>query len=243
MSTPTPHPDPFAASLAAIAARALELVEDGTTVGLGSGRAASAFITALGARVREGLKVNAVPSSDASAELARRFGIPLVTIEENVELALTVDGADEVAPNLDVVKGRGGAMVRERIVAAASRRQVILVGPDKLVGRLGERGTVPVEIVPMAEGLALRRLKALGLRPFLRQDAATTRPTITDNGNRILDCHLAQPLGDGEAAREMEAAIRAIAGVVDTGLFLGTVERVLVGHLDGSIDVLLREGA
>ncbi|HEY4186828.1 MAG TPA: ribose-5-phosphate isomerase RpiA [Polyangia bacterium] len=228
------------AGLAAIAARALELVEDGTTVGLGSGRAASAFITALGARVRDGLKINAVPTSDASAELARRLGIPLVGIEEDVELALTVDGADEVAPNLDIVKGRGGALVRERIVAAASRRQVILIGPDKLVAHLGERGTVPVEFVPMAEGLVLRRLKGLTMRPALRQDATTARPFVTDNGNRIFDCQLARPLGDGGAARAMEAAIRAIVGVVDTGLFLGTAERVLVGHLDGRVDVLTR---
>jgi ribose 5-phosphate isomerase A len=241
MTSPAPSPDPNA-GLVAIAARALELVGDGVTVGLGTGRAASAFIAALGARVRAGLRVTAVPSSEASAEQARRLGIPLVAIEESIELALTVDGADEVAPNLDIVKGRGGALVRERIVAAASGRQVILVGPDKLVRHLGERGPVPVEIVPMAQGFVLRRLKALGLRPVLRPDSTGQRPFITDNGNRILDCLVASPLEDGPAARELETAIRAVAGVVDTGLFLGTAERVLVGHPDGSFEVLMRKG-
>jgi len=238
--TPPASSSPDAAALQAIAARAVALVEDGVTVGLGSGRAASAFIEALGARVQAGLRVRGVPTSEASAALARRLGIPLTGIEEDVELALTVDGADEVAPNLDVVKGRGGALVRERIVAAASRRQVILVGPDKLVTRLGERGTVPVEYVPMAEGLVLRRLKALGLRPELRRDAAGAAPFVSDNGNRIFDCHLAAPLADGHAARALEADLHAIAGVIDTGLFLGTVERVLVGHRDGKVDELTR---
>jgi len=228
-------------ALQAIAARAVELVDDGVTVGLGSGRAARAFIEALGARVHAGLRVSGVATSEGTAGLARQLGIPLVTITEDLELALTVDGADEVAPNLDVIKGRGGALVRERIVAAASRRQVILVGPDKLVTRLGERGAVPVEYVPMAEGLVTRRLKALGLRPDLRQgpDGA---PFVSDNGNRIFDCHLDAPLGDGHAARALEADLRAIAGVVDTGLFLGTAERVLVGHRDGKVDELTRGG-
>ena len=230
-----------AAALRAIAARAVALVEDGATVGLGSGRAASAFIEALGARVQAGLRASGVATSEGTAALARRLGIPLVAITEEVELSLTVDGADEVAPNLDVVKGRGGALVRERIVAAASRRQIILVGPDKLVARLGERGPVPVEYVPMGEGLVLRRLKALGLKPELRQGAGGA-PFISDNGNRIFDCHLPAPLPDGQAARALEADLHAIAGVVGTGLFLGTAERVLVGHDDGKVEELTRGG-
>lgn len=238
----TTRADPGAAALQAIAARAVALVEEGATVGLGSGRAASAFIEALGQRVRGGLRVSGVATSEGTAALARRLGIPLVTITEDVELALTVDGADEVAPNLDVVKGRGGALVRERIVAAASRRQIILVGPDKLVAHLGERGPVPVEYVPMGEGFVLRRLKALGLRPELRQGAGAA-PFISDNGNRIFDCHLPAPLSDGQAARALEADLHAIAGVVGTGLFLGTAERVLVGHSDGKVDELTRGGS
>ena len=237
----TPAADSGAPALQAIAARAVALVEEGDTVGLGSGRAASAFIEALGERVRGGLRISGVATSEGTAALARRLGIPLVAITEDVELALTVDGADEVAPNLDVVKGRGGALVRERIVAAASREQIILVGPDKLVTHLGERGPVPVEYVPMGEGLVLRRLKALGLRPELRPGAAGA-PFISDNGNRIFDCHLPAPLPDGHAARALEAQLHAIAGVVGTGLFLGTAARVLVGHRDGKVDELTRGG-
>ena len=125
----------------AAAMRALDLVGDGHRVGLGSGRAAAAFIAALGERVRAGLAVVGVATSGATARQARELGIPLAELDE-AELDLTVDGADEVAPNLDLVKGRGGALVRERIVAAASKRQVIIVGSEKIVGRLGERGAL-----------------------------------------------------------------------------------------------------
>jgi len=229
-------------ALRAVAARALDLVEDGARVGLGSGHAAAAFIAQLGERVRQGLRVAGVPTSDASARQARDLGIPLIDLGEDVELELTVDGADEVAPNLDLVKGRGGALVRERIVASASRRQVILVGHEKLVRALGERGRVPLEVIPLARGPATRRLGALGLRPAVRADRDGARPLLTENGNLTLDCALAEPLRDARAARELEAALLAIPGVVDTGLFLGTAERVLVGYPDGRVDVLRPEG-
>ena len=229
-------------ALRAVAARALDLVADGARVGLGSGHAAAAFIAQLGERVRQGLRVAGVPTSDASARQARDLGIPLIDLGEDVELELTVDGADEVAPNLDLVKGRGGALVRERIVASASRRQVILVGHEKLVRALGERGRVPLEVIPLARGPATRRLGALGLRPAVRADRDGARPLLTENGNLTLDCALAEPLRDARAARELEAALLAIPGVVDTGLFLGTAERVLVGYPDGRVDVLRPEG-
>jgi ribose 5-phosphate isomerase A len=221
----------------AVAARALDLVGDGATVGLGSGRAAAAFVARLAARVREGLRVAGVPTSEATARQARELGIPLIDLGEDVELDLTIDGADEVAPNLDLVKGWGGALVRERIVAAASRRQVILVGHDKLVRALGEHGRIPVEVIPFARGPAMRRLKSLGLAPTLRTTEGA-RAVITDNGNLLLDCAPGAPLPDGPAARALAATLRAIPGVVDTGLFLGTAERVLVGYPDGRVDVL-----
>src|SRR5262245_33816144 len=224
----------------AVAAQALALVTDGTRVGLGSGRAAAAFITALGERVRHGLRVAGVPTSDASARQARALGIPLVDLGEDVELDLTVDGADEVAPGLDLVKGWGGALVRERIVAAASRRQVILVGQEKLVHTLGERGRIPVEVIPLAVGLVTRRLRALGLVPTMRHANGGPLPAVTDNGNLTLDCAPREPLADGHVARRLEAAVLDIPGVVDTGLFLGTAERVLVGHPDGRVEVLVR---
>ena len=225
----------------AVAQQALALIQDGARIGLGSGRAAAAFIAGLGTRVKQGLRVSGVPTSDTSARQARDLGIPLIELDETVELDLTVDGADEVAPNLDLIKGWGGAMVRERIVAAASKRQVILVGQEKLVKALGQRGRIPVEVIPLARGPVTRALKALGLLPTLRIDAAGPQPTLTDNGNLIIDCAPRSPLRDSGAARGLEASLLAIPGVVDTGLFLGTAERVLVGHPDGRVETLLRK--
>ena len=224
----------------AVAERALELIFDGAKVGLGSGRASEAFIAKLGARVRQGLRVVGVPTSEASAAQARALGIPLVEIDEELELDLTVDGADEVAPNLDLVKGWGGALVRERIVAAASNRQVILVGPQKLVPTLGARGRIPVEVIPLARGLVTRHMLALGVTPTVRLAADGAEQFITDNGNLTLDCRLATPLYGGDAARALEARLLEIPGVVDTGLFLGTAERVLIGRGEGQVEVLIR---
>jgi ribose 5-phosphate isomerase A len=221
-----------------LAAHALALLPatDGgeLRIGLGSGRAASAFVHALGARVRAGLRARAVPTSAATAALARAEAIPLAELDET-PLELTVDGADEVDPALDLIKGYGGALVRERIVAAASHRQVILVTPEKLVDRLGARGRLPVEVVPFGRPLCQRRLRALGCPPRLRE--ADGRPFVTDNGNAILDCAIG-PLEDPAA---LERAIRAIPGVVDTGLFLGTAHTVLVAEA-GQVRTLRRPG-
>jgi ribose 5-phosphate isomerase A len=220
---PKPPVDPQA--LEALAERALELVPTGepggALLGLGSGRAASAFVRALGLRVRRGLAVRGVPTSRATAALAQEVGVPLVDLGPR-PLDLTVDGADEVDPALDLIKGYGGALVRERIVAGASRRQVILVTADKLVPRLGSRGGLPVEIVPFARPLCERRLEALGCRPEIRGGDGT--PFVSDNGNWILDCRI-EPVSDPET---LDREIRRIPGVVDTGFFLGTADLVLV---------------
>jgi ribose 5-phosphate isomerase A len=226
----------------AVALAALELVGDGARVGLGSGRTAAAFIVELGARVQQGLHASGVPASGSAARLAHEVGIPLIDLGEDVELDLTVDGADEVAPNLDLIKGMGGALVRERILASSSRRQVIMVASTKLVRALGERHPIPVEVIPFAVGPVTRELKALGLAPVVRMDAARTASLISENGNLTLDCAVAAPLADGAAARSLEAAVRSIAGVVDTGLFLGTAERVLVGYPDDHVETMLRGG-
>lgn len=230
------HPPDLA--LLAIATDALDLVPEGSTIGLGTGRAASVFIAALGARVREGFKITGVPTSEASERQARALGIEIDVLREGRPLEMIIDGADEVAPNLDLIKGRGGAVVRERIVAAASRRQVILVGSDKLVTALGEREPVPVEIIPMSMGLVLGRLKPMGLTPTLRRASPDGPPTMTQNGNLTLDCALSVPLATRQEARRIESAILEIPGVVDTGLFLGTAERVLVGYPDGKVRIL-----
>jgi ribose 5-phosphate isomerase A len=227
----------------AVAARALELIGDGARVGLGSGRTASAFIRLLGARVRAGLRATGVPTSGTVAAIALEVGIPLVELSETEMLDITVDGADEVAPNLDLIKGHGGALLRERIVAAASKRQVILVSAEKLVKQLGERFALPVEVIPFAEGPVLRAIRHAGLDPHARMDADGEVSLVNENGNLTLDCALPAPLADARAARALESLLRAIPGVVDTGLFLGTAERVLVGHADGRVDTLVREGA
>jgi len=219
-----------------VAAAALDLVVDGMHIGLGTGHAALAFVSRLADRVRGGLRVVGVPTSDATAAQARSLGIPLGALDDDEELALTVDGADEVAPSLDLLKGFGGALVRERIVAAASHRQVILVAHDKLVDRLGMRGRIPIEVVPFACRPVLRRIRALGLEPVVRLDGG--RPVLSDNGNLTIDCGLAAPLAGSEAAHQLQSELRSIPGVVDTGLFLGTAERVLVGYPDGRVAVL-----
>ena len=209
-----------------LASRALQHVRDGALIGLGSGRAASTFIRALGARVRQGLRVRGVPTSEATARLAREVGVPLGALDDGI-LDLTVDGADEVDPRLDLIKGYGGALVRERIVAAASRRLLVVVGDEKLVPVLGSRGRLPVEVIPFACPLAQRELADLGTRPALRLTEG--KPFVTDNGNWIVDCAV-RPI---EAPAAFARDLRAVPGVVDVGLFLGVADLVLVAENTG----------
>ena len=169
---------------AALGREALAEVKPGAVVGLGTGQAATAFIHALGQAVKSGLRVTGVPTSEASATLARTLGIPLIA--EPTTLDVAVDGADEVDPQLDLVKGYGGALVREKIVAAAARRFIVLVGPEKLVPTLGGRGRLPVEVVPFAAPFCQRRFTEMGYPPLVRTSGAA--PVVTDNGNLILDC-------------------------------------------------------
>jgi ribose 5-phosphate isomerase A len=219
-----PRPLDFDPRLEILATRALELTREATVIGLGSGRAAWAFVRALGRGVRAGRAVRAVPASEETARLAREVGIPLTTLEEMIDV--TVDGADEVDPQLELIKGYGGALVRERILAGAARRQLILVGADKLVPVLGTRGRLPVEVIPFAIPFVRRRLRELGCEPELR--TAETKPVVSDNGNLIVDC----AVGAIADPRGLERALRAIPGVIDSGLFLGTADTVLVGDGD-----------
>jgi ribose 5-phosphate isomerase A len=215
---------------------ALRYVRDGGLVGLGTGRAATSFVRALAGRVRAGLAVRGVPTSAATASLAAELGIPLVSLEEAGELDVTVDGADEVDPRLDLIKGYGGALVREKIVAASSRRLVILVGKEKLVPVLGSRGLLPVEVVPFGEALCRRRLSMLGCRPERR--VVDGKSFVTDNGNLVLDCGV-KPIADAPA---LERAILDIPGVVGTGLFLRMAD-VVLAHGGGRVEVHRRAGA
>jgi ribose 5-phosphate isomerase A len=201
---------------------AQKYVGEGSVVGLGTGKAASAFIRALGARVATGLNVRGIATSQASAELARTLHIPLVEFDRVEAIDVTVDGADEVDPQGNLIKGYGGALVREKIVAAASKKLVILVGEEKLVPVLGSRGKLPVEVLPFGMSATARHLQALGLAPQPRM--AEGKPFVTDNGNHILDC------GTGPIPQptELEANLRAIPGVVGTGLFLTMADVVLI---------------
>jgi ribose 5-phosphate isomerase A len=205
--------------------RALDFINDGDVVGLGSGKASTEFIKLLGERVKAGLlRVRGVPTSRASERLAQSLNIPLVGLGEAIPLAITVDGADEVDPQLNMIKGWGRAAVREKIVAGASSRLVILVGENKLVPVLGTRGKLPVEVVPFALPLCRRRLAELGLDPVPYEEEG--KLFLTDNGNHILDCGLG-PLTIPPA--ELEAKLLQVPGVVGTGLFLGMADVVLVG--------------
>jgi ribose 5-phosphate isomerase A len=218
-----------------IAELALTYVADNQALGLGSGRAATAFVLALGDRVRGGLKVRGVPTSRLTAELAQSNGIPLTNLAEVGRLDIAFDGADEVSPGLDLIKGYGGALVREKIVAASARRFVILVGPEKKVAVLGSRGRLPVEVVPFGLELVRHRLDGLGLKAELRQ--AGTQPFVTDNANVILDVKIGA-LADPAA---LETQLRLIPGVVGTGLFLGMADVVLIQHAD-KVETLTANG-
>ena len=208
----------------AAALRALEEVEDGMLLGLGTGSTAAYFIDALGERFRGGLQVTAVATSKASAEQAGGFGIPLL---ENVDrpIDLTVDGADQIDPRLNLVKGLGGALLREKVVAAASNRMMVIATEDKLVPRL-DHGPLPVEVLPLLWERTAATISALGLEPSLRP--AGQAPFISDNGNLILDCQLNGALEPAQLA----AALDAIPGVIGHGLFLGIATEAAIAGPD-----------
>lgn len=223
----------------ALAKRALELVPNPCRIGLGSGRTAAAFIHYLAEEVHKGLRARGVPTSQSTANLARSLGIPLDTLENVEPLDLTVDGADEIeVGTLNAIKGWGAALVRERIVAAASKQQVLIVTAEKIVQRLGERGRLPVEVIPFAAPFCRRAIEKLpfagGVKTAVR--GGEQQPVITDNGNWILDCRLSQPPADALALHQ---AVRAIAGVLDTGFFFGTASLVLLAQ-GGKVEELRR---
>ncbi len=206
-------------------------VMSGMRVGLGTGSTVAHFLRYLGARLARGelTGVAGVPTSVRTEATARRLGIPLGTLSELGPLDLTVDGADEVDPRLNLVKGRGGALLREKMVAQASRRFIAVVDETKLVGRLGERAPVPVEAVPFEFDVHLAWLSAQGAEPKVRMNGGGGAYR-TDNGNLIIDCRFSGGIGD-PAALERKLARRA--GLVESGLFLGMAEEVVVAGSDG----------
>jgi len=167
--------------------KAAGYITDGMVLGLGTGSTVYYTIVKLGEMVKEGLDVIGIPTSLETERLARELGIPLSTLEEHPVIDLTIDGADEVDDNLNLIKGGGGALLREKIVASASQREIIVADERKLVNRLGERFYVPVEVIPFSETIVMRNLESMGVKPEIRMRG--NEKYITDNGNIIIDCH------------------------------------------------------
>jgi ribose 5-phosphate isomerase A len=207
---------------------AAALVQSGMTVGLGSGTTATLVIRSLGARVRdEGLAIVGVPTSEETACLAREVRIPLRDVDDIATLDLDIDGADEVDPEFRMIKGRGGALLREKIVACAARRRVIVVTPEKRVERLGAYAPVPVEVCPVGTRHIEARLRQFGASTSLRL-RPDGQPYQTDGGNKIIDCrfpHIDDPY-------DLDTALQRVVGVYETGLFLGLCDVLIVGHPD-----------
>jgi ribose 5-phosphate isomerase A len=206
------------------ARRSLDFVTAGMVVGLGSGSTAAEMVRLLGERVRAGLAIRGIPSSTATRQLALGAGIPLVDFASVAAIDVTIDGADEVDPMGGMIKGRGGALLHEKILAAHSRRLVIVVDSTKHVRQLGTRTAVPVEVIPLAAPLIARELQGWGATIALR-GAADGTPFISDEGNQILDCNFG-PIADPDA---LAARLDRLVGVVEHGLFLGLSPTLVVG--------------
>jgi ribose 5-phosphate isomerase A len=219
----------------AAALRAIDEVEDGMVVGLGTGSTAAFVVDGLGARVAAGLRLVGIPTSERTAAHARRLGIPISTFAEHQRLDLTIDGADEVQlGTLDLIKGLGGALLREKIVAAASDRLVIVVDQEKLVEQLGEHTPVPVEVTQFGWQATAVALAKLGCVPQRRYTVGE-QPYVTDGGNFILDCRFG-PFADAKATEER---IAMTVGAVESGLFVGRSSKVVVASTTG-VEVLTR---
>jgi ribose 5-phosphate isomerase A len=220
--------------LSLLAVQAANLVEDGMRIGLGSGSTFEAVVKAIGNRVNRGLRVSAVATSTRTADLATACGIPLVDLNDVERLDIGIDGADEIDPELNLVKGRGGALLREKVVARSCDRFVVVSSSEKLVDRLGVRMPLPVEIVPFGWRHTARRIEALGCTPALRQRADGTGPFVTDEGNLIVDC----ATGPIFEPASFDLALKAITGVVDHGIFLAIADQALIVDPMGSITAM-----
>jgi ribose 5-phosphate isomerase A len=215
----------------AAARAAVKLVRDGEIVGLGTGSTAAYAVRFLGERVRAGLKIRGIPTSIHTQEAAASLGIPLTTLDEFQEIDITIDGADEVDPGLRLIKGGGGALLREKIVASASKKLVIIADSSKQVPMLG-KFPVPVEIIKFAQALVIKEITALGAVVTVR-GASSGKPFITDEGNHILDCNFGQIPDPPVLADKLEK----IPGVVEHGLFIGMASIALIGKGDQAVEI------
>jgi ribose 5-phosphate isomerase A len=223
----------------AAAARALDFVADGMKLGLGSGSTAEAFVELLGARVRGGLKLLCVPTSERTAEMARTLGVALASLDDLAPLDLVVDGADEADPEFNLIKGGGGALLREKIVATSAERMIVIADGGKLVSRLG-RFPLPVEVLEFGRATTAARIvgavASLGYRntPIVlrKKDGAVYR---TDSGNVIYDC----AFGAIADARKLSAALSCVTGVVEHGLYVGIAKTLVIARPEG-VEVMER---
>lgn len=212
----------------AAAVRAVEEVENGMVIGLGSGSTAAFALEALADRIGKGLRITGIPSSEKTTNIARRLKIPLTDFDAHRRIDLAIDGADQVERStLNLIKGLGGSLLREKIVAAASKRMIIIVDQSKLVERLGQRTPLPVEIVPFGWQSTFEKLDALGCKPVLRM--TDELPFVTDEGNYIVDCGVS----DIADSTLLEQQLASIVGVIESGLFIDLADTVFIGGRNG----------
>jgi len=212
------------------ASEAVKHVNDGFTVGLGSGSTAAYAIKEIGRRIqREKLQILGVPTSHQALKLAVDSGIPITTLEEHPQLNLTIDGADQIDKELNLIKGMGGALTREKIVASATRQLVIVADETKMAEKLGKDQPLPIEVLPFAPQTVMLSIQKLGGIPILREGTGKVGPVVTDNGNFIIDADFG-PIGN---PKELNVQLKSIPGVIETGLFIGMADVVYVGKPAG----------
>lgn len=208
------------------AEHAMDLVANGQVIGLGTGSTAKYAIEGIAHRVSQGLSITGVPTSVATARMARELGIPLLDLNEVDRVDITFDGADEVDGDFNIIKGGGGALTREKLVALASEKRIILIDDGKVVSKLGQTRSLPVEVLPFAWAVSARKLSRLGCEAGLRKNGED--PFFTDNGNYILDCDF----GAIENPATLEGQIKLLPGVIESGLFIGIADTLIIGFED-----------
>ncbi len=211
---------------------AAELIQEGMLVGLGTGSTAAFFIEALGKRCQEGLRIAAIATSQQSNRQAQQLGIPLIDPNTITMLDLIVDGADEIDHHKNMIKGGGGALLREKLLAQASHEMVVIIDETKLVDHLGDH-PLPVEIASFVYCNTLQRLKAQGYQGVLRLNREKD-PFVTDNGNYIFDIQYSTPILDPQKEQER---LKSITGVLETGLFFDLAKRIIIGYEDGFVKI------
>jgi len=218
------------------AREAVKYIEDDMVIGLGSGSTATIAVKLIGEMVRQaGMKIVGIPTSKESESLGRSVGIPIGELKARTSIDITIDGADEVDPDLNLTKGLGGALVREKIVAASTNVEIIIVDESKIVERLGQKVPIPVEIIKFSHEATMHKLEKLGCTPQLRMKGGER--FVSDNGNYVVDCRFASI----DEPKKLEMDINLIPGVVDSGLFIGLADKVIVASRTGT-RILERQG-